>query len=155
LTVGVSGSYAADSSDAAQTWDVSVGLMMHDDTEMFSMQPGAIYIHEGDTVVFTNKDVLAPHNVTLQAGNPPPRDTTDPSAPSGSQWDGSKLLYSGEMMPGDSYTVIFTKSGAYDYYCDIHPSMKGTIVVSPKGSYIPNQVEQAAIQKAYLEEIMK
>ncbi|RUS43885.1 stalk domain-containing protein [Cohnella sp. AR92] len=153
-TVGVSGAYAADSTDTAETWDVSVGLMMNHDTEMFSMQPGTIYIHEGDTVVFTNKDVLAPHIVTFLAGNPRPEDEI-PVTPSGSKWDGTTILNSEEMNPGGTFSVIFTKSGAFSFYCDIHPSMTGVVVVVPKGQPIPNKVEQAAHEKAYLNEIMK
>ncbi|WP_308637167.1 plastocyanin/azurin family copper-binding protein [Paenibacillus silvisoli] len=153
-TMGMTGVNAADNAAAPQSWDVSVGLKMSADTEMFSMQPGVTYIHEGDTVTFTNKDMLAPHTVTFLAGGPPLTDPNRPADPSGSQWDGTKPLDSGQMMPGMTYVVTFTKSGAYPFYCQIHPSMKGTIVVVPKGQLIPTKVEQIAAQKEHLDEAM-
>ncbi|RAP73414.1 plastocyanin/azurin family copper-binding protein [Paenibacillus montanisoli] len=153
-TMGMTGAYAADNADAPQSWDVSVGLKMSDDTEMFSMQPGVTYIHEGDTVTFTNKDMLAPHTVTFLAGGPPLTDPNRPADPSGSKWDGTKPLDSGQLMPGMTYTVTFTKSGAYAYYCQIHPMMRGTIVVIPKGQLIPSKVEQIAAHKEHLDETM-
>jgi plastocyanin len=33
------------------------------------------------------------------------------------------------LQKGDSYEHQFTKSGAYDYVCSVHPGMKGTIIV--------------------------
>lgn len=157
-TVGVSGAYAADNAaaEAPQTWDVSVGMATDHETMFFSMQPGTVYVHEGDTVKFTNRDMMAPHTVTFLVGGPPIEDEKSPIAtdPSGVQWDGSRLLNSGELMPGSGYSVTFTKSGAYAYYCAYHPSMKGTVVVLPKGQPIPSKVEQTAAQKAHEEEVM-
>ncbi|WP_219637557.1 plastocyanin/azurin family copper-binding protein [Cohnella sp. CFH 77786] len=160
LTVGSTGAYAAEGAaeSAPQSWDVSVGQAMdHDSAMFFSMQPGTVYIHEGDTVTFTNRDMAAPHTVTFLVGGPPIADDKSPIAtdPSGVQWDGSKLLNSGELMPQASYAVTFTKSGAYAYYCAYHPTMKGTVVVLPKGQPIPSKVEQAAAQKAHEEDLMK
>ncbi|MGB4306314.1 MAG: plastocyanin/azurin family copper-binding protein [Methanosarcina flavescens] len=33
------------------------------------------------------------------------------------------------MNQGDSYEFLFTEAGNYDYYCSIHPEMRGTVVV--------------------------
>jgi plastocyanin len=36
---------------------------------------------------------------------------------------------SGELAPGSSYTVTFTRPGTYPYHCRLHPGMRGTVVV--------------------------
>src|SRR5262249_7927618 len=56
--------------------------------------------------------------------------------------------FSPEMQPMQSYSITFTKAGAYAYYCLIHPIMKGTVVVVPSGSIIPSKAEQAAVNNA-------
>jgi plastocyanin len=60
----------------------------------------------GDTVVVENTDG-AGHTWTAQDG------TFD----------------SGTLGSGDSFEFTFTESGEYDFFCQIHPSMTGTITV--------------------------
>lgn len=38
---------------------------------------------------------------------------------------------SGHMAKGQSFSFIFNKAGTYAYYCALHPSMTGTIIVNP------------------------
>ncbi|TVX99854.1 plastocyanin/azurin family copper-binding protein [Cohnella terricola] len=139
--------------DAAtpETWQVSVGKETAA-TSLDSMFPKVVYVHEGDKVVFTNGAIGTPHTVTFLAGQSPltPQDPTHaiPSAPSGGSWDGKALLNSGILGPKQSYEVTFTASGAYSYYCVLHPMMTGTVVVLPQGQPIPSKVEQAAAAKA-------
>jgi len=40
-------------------------------------------------------------------------------------------LYSGVMKPGGVWIHTFTSAGTYDYYCDFHNTMKGSVVVRP------------------------
>lgn len=37
---------------------------------------------------------------------------------------------SGALAPGDSFEFTFTEPGTFDYVCNFHPSMTGTITVS-------------------------
>ena len=37
---------------------------------------------------------------------------------------------SGSLAGGDSFEFTFTEPGTYEYFCAIHPSMTGTIVVT-------------------------
>ena len=72
--------------------------------EDFSFKPDSVSISSGDTVKWTNMD-SAGHDVL------------------GTDFKSSML------QKGDSYEHQFTKSGAYDYVCSVHPGMKGTIIV--------------------------
>ena len=67
--------------------------------------PQTLQIQKGDTVVFVNRDLL-PHDVTETPGK---------------AWTSSPLS------PNASWTLVPGKS--LDYYCSIHPVMKGKLVV--------------------------
>jgi plastocyanin len=87
----------------------------------------------GTTVTWTNLSSNFPHTVTFGVvGQPFP--TMNPfSPPSGpSTYDGTQLVNSGPMMPGQSFSLTFTKAGTYEYHCIFHDdteNMVGTIVV--------------------------
>jgi plastocyanin len=61
----------------------------------------------GQTVTWVNRDASA-HTVTSTAG----------------------VFDSGVVASGATYSYTFTQPGTYQYYCTIHPWMKGTIVVT-------------------------
>lgn len=68
-------------------------------------QPASLAVQRNDTVVFINHDLVA-HNVTEAIKK---------------AW-GSPTLAS-----GDSWKMMVTESA--DYYCTIHPVMKGSLVI--------------------------
>lgn len=70
----------------------------------FAFSPASITINAGDTIIWTNRD-LAPHTAT------------------GSGFD------SGALSNGQSYSFKFSSAGTYNYYCAIHPSMTGVVIV--------------------------
>lgn len=71
--------------------------------------PATVNISTGDTVRWTNLDPTT-HTVT-----------------------GVGTSFGSEALnQGDSYEFLFTNAGTYDYYCSIHPSMKGTVIVKEK-----------------------
>jgi len=72
----------------------------------FSFAPAVLTVPAGTQVTWTNRDDI-PHNVT-----------TDGAAIK------SKTLYT-----DDKFSFTFTKPGTYQYFCSIHPKMKGTVVV--------------------------
>lgn len=150
--------YAQEAAETAQTQAVTIGKETDDGTSLDSMFPQVIYIQEGETVTFTNGTKIVPHTVTFLAGAAPlsPEDPKNmaPSAPNGVAWDGKTLLNSGILEPGKSYSVTFTSSGAFPYYCILHPLMKGTVVVVPKGQPIPSKVEMAAAEKAQTDDLI-
>jgi len=45
--------------------------------------------------------------------------------------DNGAFATSSPLGSGSTYTVSFTAPGSYNYHCNIHPNMVGTIVVGP------------------------
>lgn len=79
----------------------------------FSFLPSSKTINVGDTVKWTNNDSVA-HTSTSGTGG----------AANGT-WN------SGSLSAGQSYSRTFNAEGTFDYFCSIHPSMTGTIIVAP------------------------
>jgi plastocyanin len=77
--------------------------------EKYEFKPNTLTIQKGTTVTWINKDI-AKHTVTKKEG-----------AASGPE---SKFFGKDEQ-----YTYTFTESGTFDYYCEPHPYMKGTVEV--------------------------
>ncbi|KKR47073.1 MAG: Blue (Type 1) copper domain protein [Parcubacteria group bacterium GW2011_GWC1_40_13] len=73
----------------------------------FSFNPSTLTIKTGAKVTWINNDTVS-HTVTSDDGN---------------------LLDSRNLSPGQSFSFVFTNSGAVNYHCEIHPTMKGIVVV--------------------------
>ena len=73
----------------------------------FSFNPPEITVSAGGSVTWTNGDTV-PHTAT----------GLDREA-----------LQSGAIAPGTSFTQKFDTAGTFEYFCDFHPNMKGSIVV--------------------------
>ncbi len=71
------------------------------------LNPPSITIKVGTTVRWTNQD-SATHSVTSDTG----------------VWD------SGNVAQGATYSRVFDTVGTFAYHCAIHPSMKGTVIVT-------------------------
>ncbi|UGS39198.1 cupredoxin domain-containing protein [Capillimicrobium parvum] len=56
------------------------------------------------------------------------------------KYNGSARVESGLPLANNPpvITVRFTKPGRYTYYCDVHPGMKGLVIVKPKGRKVPS-----------------
>lgn len=72
----------------------------------FNFTPNSITIHVGSTVTWTNKGPSA-HTATAQDGS----------------------FSTGVLQRGASASHTFTRAGTFSYFCQIHPFMRGTIVV--------------------------
>ncbi len=72
----------------------------------FTFQPDTLNVKTGTKVTFTNKDSFA-HTVTA-------RDDS---------------FKSGNLDEGKTFEQTFDKAGTYDYFCSIHNSMTGKVVV--------------------------
>ena len=69
--------------------------------------PAVVTAKAGDTIVWTNKDVLQ-HTATATGG-------------------GFDVM----LPPGKSGSAVVTKAGTFDYFCKFHPNMKGKVTVTP------------------------
>jgi plastocyanin len=78
----------------------TVEVMIEDN----AFDPATVNIFTGDTVRWTNLD-STPHTVT------------------------GATFGINNLNPGASYEFLFTDPGTYEYYCEIHPSMEGTVIV--------------------------
>ena len=73
--------------------------------------PSLIVIEKGKQVTWVNED-SAFHSITSGYYDTP----TD-------------LFDSGHLDPFESYTLTFDETGTYDYFCTLHPWMKGQVIV--------------------------
>ena len=77
----------------------------HVEITNFEFSPKWQEVHSGDTVIFVNKDIV-PHTVTALDGS----------------------LNSGDLLTGDRWSMEVTSTGAFDYFCEHHPVMRGTLM---------------------------
>ncbi len=76
--------------------------------EGFSFKPATLTIAVGTKVTWINQDQV-PHTVVSN----------------------NQLFSSPELHANESFSFTFSEPGNYAYFCSIHPSMKGIIVVQP------------------------
>ncbi|HEY1289573.1 MAG TPA: cupredoxin family copper-binding protein [Burkholderiales bacterium] len=74
--------------------------------ENFKFVPERLEVAKGDTIVWTNMDIL-PHSVTAEQAK----------------------IESGVLQTGKSFKLVARKPGEIDYICRLHPVMKGVVVV--------------------------
>lgn len=78
--------------------------------------PADATVNVGDTVVWTNQDVV-PHTATTTSG---------PAS-----------FDSGILTQSQTFSYTFTAAGGYAYYCVVHPEMTGTITVAAAAAATP------------------
>jgi amicyanin len=76
----------------------------------FAFDPSSLTVKSGTVVTWTNQDGT-PHTIVSDTGSP-------------------VAFSSDSISSGVSYSFTFTQAGTYTYHCSIHPTMKGTIVVT-------------------------
>ena len=72
----------------------------------FSFTPATITVPVGTQVTWTNRDDI-PHTIVTE----------------------DKTIKSKALDTDEKFSTTFDKPGTYSYFCSIHPTMKGTIVV--------------------------
>jgi plastocyanin len=72
----------------------------------FTFQPETLTVALGDTIVWTNGDVV-PHTATARGGG----------------WD------SGSLSERQSWRLVAATPGRHPYYCVFHPNMQGVVEV--------------------------
>jgi plastocyanin len=127
--------------------------------EVNTFFPSELHIHVGDTVTW-QANTMEIHTVSFLAGQPlpdliipaPPGQISPlmlnplaafPQVPQGGLYDGSTYVNSAIMStnPGQvtSFSLTFTKAGAFSYVCIVHGmSMSGTVTVEEPDVVIPS-----------------
>ena len=77
--------------------------------EQSRFEPDELTVSPGAEVTWENLDAFA-HTVT-------------------SDEESSLAFDSGELAQGDTFSQAFDEAGTYEYFCEIHPTMKSTVVV--------------------------
>lgn len=72
----------------------------------FTFNPPRLVVRPGETVTWINEDDI-PHTVAST----------------------TKLFRSKALDTDDRFSFTFTAPGVYEYFCSLHPHMKGTIVI--------------------------
>ncbi len=72
----------------------------------FSFVPQTVTVKQGTTVTWVNRDD-SPHTVVSTA----------------------KEFSSPAMDTSDTYTYTFNRPGSFEYYCSVHPHMRGKVIV--------------------------
>ena len=83
-----------------------------------AFSPNPINVKVGGTVTWTNKDTQA-HTVVSGTGS------SDPNK--GKVFDSGLTTL---IQPGKTFSHTFTTAGTIPYFCEIHPTMVGTIIVT-------------------------
>ncbi|HLW66872.1 MAG TPA: cupredoxin family copper-binding protein [Gemmataceae bacterium] len=79
-----------------------------------SFQPGEMRVAPGSTIQWMNKG-QKPHTVSAIDGS----------------WD------SGNIPPGGSYSKTFNQAGTFAYRCNLHPQMRGSVIVEQGTALAP------------------
>jgi plastocyanin len=74
----------------------------------FTFKPDAITVPVGTRIVWENDDDI-PHSIVETTGK----------------------FHSPALDTEDKYSFTFDKAGSYEYFCGLHPHMKGKVVVTP------------------------
>jgi plastocyanin len=91
-------------------WNTSLGPVVA--IANYGFYPSSLTVSAGSTVTWVNMDFVQ-HTVT-----------------SGSEQSPTSLFDSHELSHMQSFSYTFNTPGTYTYYCDVHPEMVGTVVVT-------------------------
>jgi plastocyanin len=110
-----SGHFSVFAQESAVKVDIVPGASTKSGPQAYSVDP--IKVKVGGTVTWTNKDSVQ-HTVTSGAPG---------SADVGKEFDSglTKLINAGQ-----TFEKKFDKAGTFTYFCQLHPTMTGTVIVS-------------------------
>lgn len=85
------------------------GVTIYNGTSVpaYSFSPATIEVKKGITVTWSNVDSIAAHTVISVSG----------------------LFESQLIQPRGDFSFQFNELGVFDYYCSLHPWMKGVVIV--------------------------
>lgn len=84
--------------------------------------PLEVAIGAGETVIWTNDEPAIPHDVVWGSPGRP---------------EAGSLFASPLLRPGEAFSYTFSEPGTYEYFCSLHPNMRGAVVVTDGGAGLP------------------
>jgi plastocyanin len=152
LAFPVAAGQSASAAPAPVTWHVTVGTETPDmAVSAMAFLPREVWVDKGDTVRWTAGSA-EPHTVTFLAPGSTlpdfdPFNPTQTTAQGSHRYDGTAYANSGIMAtqpiftftdPAKAYSLKFTKTGNFTYYCLLHGvMMKGVVHVRAAGTAYP------------------
>ena len=108
IAVALSGCSGQETDSESQLSTVDTTVNGNDvDIKGFAYDSATITVSKGTTVTWTQHDSTV-HTVTSVSGD---------------------VLDSQNLAKGETFSYTFDETGTFEYYCTIHPSMKGTVIV--------------------------
>jgi plastocyanin len=101
-------------------------MLMHGDAATPAASPEAAA--SGEAMVEISEFAYGPATVTIPAGGSITWTNLD-SAPHTATAQDREILQSGTLQQGESFTQTFDTPGTYEYFCEFHADMSGTIIV--------------------------
>lgn len=94
----------------------------------------SVTIPVGTTLTWVNETNNEPHTITVpRPGHTPPPGKNPFAPPSGGNtYDGSHLVNSGPLFPGQSFSLTFAVKGTFKYYCLVHDALGMVATVTVK-----------------------
>lgn len=89
-----------------------------------AFKPAKLRVLRSTEVTWTNKDAGVAHTVTSGVGG-----TNAVAGVSDGEPNKPDGTFDGDLPEEGSFSYTFTESGTFEYFCEIHPSMRGTVVV--------------------------
>ncbi len=99
--------------------------------------PSPVSIDVGDSVIWTNNDPPSVH--TAVSGTPS-------EGPDGKFGGTPESPFSEIIVPGATSSHTFTESGEYPYYCVLHPSMVGRVIVGQSEESITVRTDKSVYE---------
>lgn len=99
-----------------------------DDPSAADLPPGEVERSE-PTVVAIERSRYEPRSVTVPAGAEVTFRNLDPAVHTVTSPEGGTPFDSGDLGEGEELVVRLDEPGTYEYLCEIHPTMRGTVVV--------------------------
>ena len=83
-----------------------------------------------DAVVTMEESRFAPDSLDVAPGSEVTFENLDPYAHTVTAAEGSTAEFdSGQLGEGDTFVQTFDDAGTYEYFCEIHPTMRAEVVV--------------------------
>lgn len=89
-----------------------------------AFKPAELRVLRSTEVTWTNKDAGVAHTVTSGVGG-----TNAVAGVSDGEPNKPDGTFDGDLPEEGSFSYTFMESGTFEYFCEIHPSMRGTVVV--------------------------